>query len=122
MHGNRLRKSGFDNHGDYGAVFCLVSPIPQRNSLQLGLSTDRHNVLIVSGQIHAHNTVRVGIEEGSNGNAVMRIPNHEHAVFARVSRHKPLLVQGASSRSDLVAMTLQKALSLLDIVVNDTGV
>ena len=90
--------------------------------MQFGLSADCHDVLVVSGEIHAQNTVRVRVEERSNRDAVVRIPNHEHAIFTCVGCHKPLFVQGASSRSDLVAVTLQKALSFLNVVVNDTGV
>ncbi len=55
------RQSGLDLHGDDWSLLSLVGPIPKRNRLQFRLSSDRHDVLIVSGEIHAENTVRMRV-------------------------------------------------------------
>ena len=47
VHRHRLRQGRLDDHGDDGAIFSLVSPVPQRDSLQFRLRANRDNVLIV---------------------------------------------------------------------------
>lgn len=72
VHGQVLSDCGFDDHGDNWAVLCLIGPVPQANSLQIGLflSTNSHNILVVCRQVHADDAVGMRVLECTDGNAV----------------------------------------------------
>ena len=92
VHWARLRKGGLDDHADDGASLVHVSPVPKGDRLQVGLGTNRHDVLIVRAQVHADDSVRVRVIVSSDGDAVFGVPHNEHTVLASVCSHEPLLV------------------------------
>lgn len=68
-------------HRADGSFFLLVGPVPQRHRL-ISVSSQGHDVLVVSGQVHVGHTIRVGVEVSADGRSSGRIPNNEHGVFA----------------------------------------
>ena len=71
VHWARLRQSGLDDHANDGARLIHVSPVPERNSLEVWLSTDRDNELVVCAQVHADNSVRMGVIVSPNWDTVL---------------------------------------------------
>mmetsp|Transcript_46828 Transcript_46828/g.61980 ORF Transcript_46828/g.61980 Transcript_46828/m.61980 type:complete len:258 (+) Transcript_46828:6254-7027(+) len=108
-------------HGNLGAVFVHVGPVPERARLG-DVGAEGGDVAVIGREVHHFDTTGVRLKVGAHRRRRVRVPDDEHGVLACIRRHHPVFVFTAEDASDLIAVTLKQLLLLGNVVVDDAGV